>query len=437
MARQSNQALARRARQRRSATPTLRAKQTASQETKRQHTKKASLLKRLGPAPGVPGKTTKTKIKAKRRAKIIVLAARKATRERWAAIAEETRQIVTGDGKYVEERRPSAVSSPVAHPDQRLVADGTSQEAGPSTTPVVHDISAQIQLSIKETTFYPHYSGPLAKWASSSRRTATSGTAVEFLHCSTLAAARRLSTATSSEDAPFHPVGVLSFASPKKPGGGYLHGGDEQEEVIARHSSLVTSLSSAAAQAFYQEHRKSRSEDGSGLHDHSMVYSPGVVVFRADPDDTNDDASAPKAVGGAFITPYTINVLSAVPVNAAAVRAKHTILPGERDFFEDGIRNVAKERMARALRVFEERGDRTLVLGAFGCASSENSVEAIAAVWAELLVCGDGIGTDGARFKNVFDRVVFAVPGKHFAKFKEAFEMRVFEAEVASAALTD
>lgn len=361
---------------------------------------------------------------------MLLIAARKATRERWAAIAEETRQIVTGDGQYVEERRPSAVSASVAHSDQRVVADGMSQEAGPSTLRIAHDISAQILLSVQGTTFYPHYSRTLARWASSSRRTTPTGTIVEFMHSSTLSAARRIITSST----PPPPVGVLSFASPKKPGGGYLHGGDEQEEVIARHSSLVASLSSPEAQAFYQEHRKYRSEDGSGLHDHSMVYSPGVVVFRADPDDF-DDSSPSDSVGGAFIAPYTINVLSAVPVNAAAVRAKHIILPDERDFFEGGIRDVAKERMARALRVFEERGDRTIVLGAFGCMSSENNVETIAAIWAELIVCGDG--AKEARFKDVFDRVVFAVPGKHFAKFKEAYEMRIFEAEVARAALTD
>ena len=70
--------------------------------------------------------------------------------------------------------------------------------------------------------------------------------------------------------------------------------------------------------------------------------------------------------------------------------------------------------------------------------------EEIAAIWAELLVCGDGSSAsespstgEDARFKDVFDRVIFAVPGKQFAKFKEAFEMRVFEAEVAKAALSD
>jgi uncharacterized protein (TIGR02452 family) len=361
---------------------------------------------------------------------MLVIAARKATREQWAAIAEETRRIVLGDGKYIEER-PISTSSPLGALERRLVIEKPGE---PSMMRIAHDISAQVLLSTQGTTFYPHYSDSLAHWPASSRRVMSSapGTIFDFMHCSTVTAARRL-IFQSTSDSTSPTIGALSFSSPKKPGGGYLHGGDEQEEVLARLSSLVSSLSSPAAQGFYKEHRKSRTEDGSGLHDHSMVYSPGVVVFRADAND--DTGTSHNAAGGAFISPFTVNILSAVPVNAAAVRSKHVILPSERQFFEEGISTVAKERMARVLRVFEERGDRTLILGAFGCSSSQNNVEVIASIWAELLVCGSSSGA--ARFKDVFDRVVFAVPGKHFAKFKEAFEMRIFESEVAKAALSD
>ena len=98
-----------------------------------------------------------------------------------------------------------------------------------------------------------------------------------------------------------------------------------------------------------------------------------------------------------------------------------------------------KERMARALRIFEDKGTRIVVLGAFGCGSFQNNVETIASIWAELLVCGqqeEGVSRP-ARYKDVFDRVVFAVPGKLYEPFKAAFDMRVFEAEVAAAALGD
>lgn len=66
----------------------------------------------------------------------------------------------------------------------------------------------------------------------------------------------------------------------------------------------------------------------------------------------------------------------------------------------------------------------------------------VASIWAELLICGDRDEPNTerkkvARFADVFDKVVFAVPGKLFVPFKDAFEMRVFEEEVTFAALDD
>jgi len=185
-----------------------------------------------------------------------------------------------------------------------------------------------------------------------------------------------------------------------------------------------------------------------------MLYAPGVAVFRKDvleeetikgegPDgdddefeliisaepDANlaDNRSSPHTTEGQgkFISPYVINVLSVVPVSASVVRKKRFILPEERPAVDAEIRGLMRERMARCLRVFEQRGDRAVVLGALGCGcSSQNSVDMIAQLWAELIAC------EGARFKDIFERVVFAVSGKQHTPFKRAFEMRLFEEEV-------
>jgi len=223
-----------------------------------------------------------------------------------------------------------------------------------------------------------------------------------------------------------------------------LHGGDEQEETLARSTSLIASLQSAQATEFYRTHRKFLNADGAGLHDHSMVYSPGVVVFRRDDDDDDDDDDihgnlALSRRSGSTIPPYLINVLSSVPVNAAAIRQNYLVTPSNAHVFEDGIRNTMRDRMARVLRIFEIHGNRALVLGAFGCGSSQNSVEMVAELWAELLVCGTWEGTEAgkevvkpAQFKGVFERIVFAVPSKLFAPFKRAFELKVLEMEIIS-----
>ncbi|PCH36645.1 hypothetical protein WOLCODRAFT_140543 [Wolfiporia cocos MD-104 SS10] len=320
-----------------------------------------------------------------------------------------------------------------------------------TTIPVAHDISMMIMLSRQGTSFYPHYSELLAMWAQNRPAIPRFKTRIVFNSISTLSAAHQLAL-SREPGAPRATVGVLSFASPKQPRGQFLQGGDEQEETVARLSSLETNLTSPAAQEFYREHRKYRAEDGSGLHDHSMVYSPGVVVFRRDSGDmlalVGEDSTATATIlprtedpsAGEFIAPYTVNVVSAVPVHAGTVRSKHIILPSEKQLFDSGMRQVMKERMARALRLFEERRDHTVVLGAFGCGQSQNKADAVAGIWAELLVCG-WIDEEGkkrpARFADSFEKVVLAVPGKWFADFKRAFDMRIFEERVAEAALTN
>jgi len=153
-----------------------------------------------------------------------------------------------------------------------------------------------------------------------------------------------------------------------------------------------------------------------------MVYSPGVVAFRQD-----------NTLSSKFTSPFTFNVVSAVPPNAAAIRQTYTITPETEGFFEDGIRSVLLSRLGRALQVFQLNGNRALVLGAFGCGSNEVEVQMVASVFAELLVTGEGHnGTP--RFAGVFDKIVFALPGKLHSRFKHAFEMRVFEAELVAAA---
>lgn len=210
----------------------------------------------------------------------------------------------------------------------------------------------------------------------------------------------------------------MSFASPKKPGNGYLSGSDEQEARLARSTSLIDSLNSDAAADFYREHR--RLDDGSGLHDHALLYSPGVVVIR-----NQDDESPARA----FAPPYRVDVVSAVPVNAAAIRARHAINTEDAPEFAAGIRTAMRERMARTLHAFRLRGTTHVVLGAFGASSSQVPASDVSRIWAELLMCGDAPGSP-APFKNAFESVVFAISGRTMDVFKEAYEMRLFEADV-------
>lgn len=408
-------------RARRSATPSTtlervkHAKQAATADAKRQRMKKQ-----------------KASEQRKRRSQALM----RQRREQWGAIALQTQNIVLGDGKYVEERLAPFVSHAMTQP---------SDAQGPATAVVrvVHDIASSIVLSQQRTVLFPHYCPCLGPWKEACPPSPFPSMQVEFSRKSTLNVARQLALSRSTDPSKSSDIGILSSASDKR-NGSYLVGSSEQEDVIKRSSSLVASLTGPVGQAFYDIHRSFRKDDRSGLHDHAMLYSPGVVVFRKDCDDDTPselDPSSPSRkerdlVGGDFISPYTVNVVSAVPVNAAMVRSNHRIEPGEESFFEGGIRAAMKERMARVLRAFELKGDKVLVLGAFGC-SLENQVGTVASIWAELLDCGETVGDvrQEARFKYSFEKVVFAVPGKLYEPFKKAYEMRVLEEQLTTATL--
>ena len=364
-------------------------------------------------------------------------------------IAMDTEKIARGGGQYLED----------------LPSSSTSLPSIPNEWPfshVTHDIGAQIELSKQLTTFYPHSSNPIPDH-NSSTSLSPHQTQIEFTPSSTLAAAHALSSSYPELVTPssrFGPsttkVGLLCSISHKSKGG-KLQGFDDHTDALLRSSSLVTNLlDSQAAHSFYEKHKKSwKQSEGDGIHDNSMLYAPGVAVFRkddmepeiikeedadaeddefeliisAEPDANLVDNRSPsphtREGQGKFIPPYVINVLAAVPISASVVRKKRFTLPQERPTVDAEIRSLMRERMARCLRVFEQRGDRAIVLGAFGCGcSSQNAVDMVASLWAELVACR------GARFKDVFERIVFAVSGKQYAPFKRAFEMRLFEEQV-------
>jgi hypothetical protein len=185
-----------------------------------------------------------------------------------------------------------------------------------------------------------------------------------------------------------------------------------------------------------------------------LLYSPSVVGLRRDDADhfelTNDDfdgeldaipadpttkdLEAPPAVNaqnqramGEYVAPYFMNVLSAAPVLAGALRSTlHTSSEFESDRL---LRQTVKSRIARALRLFAARGDTTLVLGAFGYEEG-TPIVMVAQIYAELLACSPNPGDTDGEFRNVFRKVIFAVPAKLHSMFRRSFEMRIFEDEL-------
>ena len=262
-----------------------------------------------------------------------------------------------------------------------------------------------ISYSIDNTIFFPPDS-ILTTWSTAApASSSTSPAQLELCEGSTLQRAgvllQELNANVAGDGASPARIGVLSFASATKPGGGFLSGAQAQEESIARASTLYTSIITPTANQFYQLHKKDRR---GGFYSHAMVFSPSVIVLR-------DDA-------GGWVPPHQIEVVTSAAVNAGVVRER-----AEENSSRDvgaRIEGVMRERMARILFLFELQGLRNIVLGSFGTGVFRNDVSMIADIWYDLLA------EEGARFMHSFDRVVFGIIDKRTAeRFKAVFENRI------------
>jgi uncharacterized protein (TIGR02452 family) len=170
---------------------------------------------------------------------------------------------------------------------------------------------------------------------------------------------------------------LLNFASAKNAGGGFINGAKAQEEDLARASALYPCL--LEARGYYDANR---SCDHLVYTDH-MIWSPDVPFFRVDARELLDQ-------------PFLASVITAPAPNAGALgRPWPAELAGIT--YEDALR----KRAGKVLALAEERGHRTLLLGAWGCGVFRNDPELVADAFGQWL--------EGPRFAGSFDRVVFAV----------------------------
>lgn len=195
-------------------------------------------------------------------------------------------------------------------------------------------------------------------------------------------------------------MGVLNFASAKNPGGGFLNGAMAQEESLAASGGLYPTL--IRHEDYYRRNRGC----GTMVYTDCAIYSPDVVFFR------NEDFRLVEK-------PVTASVLTLPAVNLGQVIQK-----GEDP---KAAKAQMKKRMARALELFAAMGDRTLVLGAYGCGVFRNEPRDVARWWAELLSPPEvGAPQDGPELWGRFPTVVFAVMdqskrGYCYRAFEEVF----------------
>jgi len=169
--------------------------------------------------------------------------------------------------------------------------------------------------------------------------------------------------------------GILNFASAKNPGGGFLKGSRAQEEALAASSDLY--LSQMQAPEFYNTNRSCR----TALYTHNMIYSQGINFIR------DGNMSLVKS-------PIEANVLTSPAVNAGAYYKNE-------NGSKSTVTAVMEKRIRYILNVLAAKGNRTIILGAFGCGVFANDANDVANIFYQLL--------KNERTENYFERIVFAV----------------------------
>ena len=190
------------------------------------------------------------------------------------------------------------------------------------------------------------------------------------------------------------PVAALNFASAKNPGGGFLNGSQAREESLARSTALHASLQTAWL--FYERHRASP----SSLYSDAMIVSPDCPIFRDD-------------VGKLLDEPRLATFLTSAAPNAGAAADNH---PAELPL----IPGVLQRRAESVLALAASRGERNLVLGAWGCGVFRNDPRVVASAFSGHLRQGAWSG----RFERVVFSVLDTSPSRDiFWAFQSAFEL--------------
>ena len=170
-------------------------------------------------------------------------------------------------------------------------------------------------------------------------------------------------------------LALLNFASATRAGGGFLQGAKAQEEDLARCSALYECLRTQT------EHYALHRARDSPLYSDAMIYSPAVPFFRVRSESRLDRA-------------YEASVITAAAPNATKAQRAGRVTPSE-------LEAIFRRRTGKLLALAEARGQRTLVLGAWGCGVFGNDPVMAADAFATWL--------EAPRFRESFAHVVFAV----------------------------
>jgi uncharacterized protein (TIGR02452 family) len=167
---------------------------------------------------------------------------------------------------------------------------------------------------------------------------------------------------------------VLSFASAKHPGGGFLRGSQAQEESLARATGLYATIKDSPMYAANEK------DNVNCLYQEYMIYSENVPVFR----DENDDLIS---------SPVYIDIISVPAVNAGEALKKGVS--------NELIDETRYKRLDSLFALMVTKGVKRVVLGAWGCGVFGGNFEDLVEDYYLHLIVG--------KYRGAFEEVIFSL----------------------------
>lgn len=271
------------------------------------------------------------------------------TNQHGQGVSLSQRSIIHGEQKVMKRSTRSVIARETVDIVERefyVLADGRK----------VH-LKSSIQTCLEGTrTFSPEELEKiqLEVW---NRPTSSQTTIMEVRNETTLEGIHRLAL----EGETGRTMAALNFGSAKNPGGGFLGGSQAQEESLARSSALYASLTTKAAQTYYEHHRQTQ----SCLYSDRLIISPNCPFFRSDD-------------GQLWDNPIEASIITGAAPNKGAIATNN---PEDLRL----IPNVIRNRIEGVLALGAWLGYSCLILGAWGCGVFRNDPAMVASTFADVL----------------------------------------------------
>ena len=191
-------------------------------------------------------------------------------------------------------------------------------------------------------------------------------------------------------------IGVLNFASAKKPGGGVWTGARSQEESLCRASTLYPCLTTEFLKDnYYSYHIEKKSENTNRI-----IYIPNILVFKSDNNVFSEMLDEKDW--------YNIDIITCPAHNQRAYKVQY-----------QKLKEINYYKIKAIIECAVENDVDNLILGAYGCGAFGNDPQLVSEAFKKILI--------DEEYYKYFENVHFAIfttlnDAKNLNEFKHTFE---------------